>query len=530
MLNSCLLLLALLAAPTVRPEAEPERQAAEIFAQLQAAGPVPHASAQISRLVAALEAAHLSRSATVALSVLAASPSTEVRAAALNQLRRQADVDPGLAFELAARQETLQAPSRLALRVARAHLERALLQAPLEEGSAFEAANASPSPGSLTKAQGPVAPPEPEQPLPAAAKAELALARDLARAAAQAGQDEAESHEVAGLAALAEGDGSAAERELSAAAAVPSLRGDPAAAERRSAAFLQLARLAYARGDDVSAQSLFERVGRSSPQWLEALFDSSWAHFRRGEDEHALGNLMTLHAPFFQGRYFPESFVLKALVLYQNCRYADARKTLAEFDARYRPLHDGLATFLARMPTAQEAYELLAAGAAALEHESGPAARSDVLKLAHEPDVSAATQAVAQMAQELDSMDTRSEAFRESALAAQLLPALRKTRLHLLELSGTRLRARVASERSELRELLSQGLRLSFEIAGREKELAEEPPVLSAKAARREQPQLDDDEELWPFQGEYWRDELGSYRFQLGERCRKPRPQTVASP
>jgi hypothetical protein len=29
---------------------------------------------------------------------------------------------------------------------------------------------------------------------------------------------------------------------------------------------------------------------------------------------------------------------------------------------------------------------------------------------------------------------------------------------------------------------------------------------------------------LWPFQGEYWRDELGSYRFQLGERCRKARP------
>jgi len=39
-----------------------------------------------------------------------------------------------------------------------------------------------------------------------------------------------------------------------------------------------------------------------------------------------------------------------------------------------------------------------------------------------------------------------------------------------------------------------------------------------------------DDEELWPFQGEYWRDELGSYRYQLGRRCKRPRtPAPTAS-
>jgi len=29
------------------------------------------------------------------------------------------------------------------------------------------------------------------------------------------------------------------------------------------------------------------------------------------EDEKALGNLLTLHAPFFQDRFFPESLVLR---------------------------------------------------------------------------------------------------------------------------------------------------------------------------------------------------------------------------
>jgi len=27
---------------------------------------------------------------------------------------------------------------------------------------------------------------------------------------------------------------------------------------------------------------------------------------------------------------------------------------------------------------------------------------------------------------------------------------------------------------------------------------------------------------MWPFQGEYWRDELGSYRFHLGDHCVRP--------
>ncbi|MFL5275770.1 MAG: hypothetical protein ACJ79T_04790, partial [Myxococcales bacterium] len=43
-------------------------------------------------------------------------------------------------------------------------------------------------------------------------------------------------------------------------------------------------------------------------------------------------------------------------------------------------------------------------------------------------------------------------------------------------------------------------------------------------AQHRTPPTVDEDEVLWPFEGEYWRDELGSYRYQLGEKCAKPRP------
>ena len=44
-----------------------------------------------------------------------------------------------------------------------------------------------------------------------------------------------------------------------------------------------------------------------SDQWLESLFEASWAHFRIGQYEKALGNMITLQAPFFRDEYFPES-------------------------------------------------------------------------------------------------------------------------------------------------------------------------------------------------------------------------------
>ena len=144
-----------------------------------------------------------------------------------------------------------------------------------------------------------------------------------------------------------------------------------------------------------------------------------------------------------------------------------------------------------------------------------------------------ALQAATQLAQEIDSIDRRPEPFRGSALVARVAPLARQARSRLLETAGRKLIARLDAERATLRELLGQSLRLSYEIAGRESELATSGAGAALGAQpQKDPPQVADDEELWPFQGEYWRDELGNYRYQLGQRCRKPRapPQTAQQP
>src|SRR5262249_51298742 len=195
-----------------------------------------------------------------------------------------------------------------------------------------------------------------------------------------------------------------------------------------------------------------------------------------------------------RGRYFPESHVLKALLLYENCRYAEARRALHDFQARYRPMHDGLVQALSAMPTAQAAVEALAPGGGTLLARLPEPARAEVARLLETKDLALSLRQVAAMAAELDSMDRRHPTFRASSLAAAVLPQVRAARLDLLQRAGERARSALADERGELRELLGQSLRLDFEIAGREKELAAAPPAVSSPAQRRPPAQVADDE------------------------------------
>ena len=526
------LLLAVAVATTFGARASSEQDeaaAAGAFTALQA-GKLKAAAAetQMRALVESLDRAALPETATVALSVLAAQDG-EAAEVASRELQSRA-AKGGLALTLAMRLPPARLEPALAVRVARAHLEQALVLAPPEEGSAFAGMAGGTGSGlTATAAGAPVRaalPEEPVQPRVTAvqrlARAELERARQIARLVRDGDAAAAEAREVSALAALAAGDTAAAEEQFE--AVVRIVPRGAAAAERRENALLQLARLAYSRGDDARAQTMYARVSRAAPQWLDALFESSWSHFRRGEDEKALGNLLTLHAPFFQGRYFPESHVLKALVLYENCRYADARRALEDFESRYRPVHDGLAQGLQLLPSPQAAVEALVSGAQALLARLPEPARPEVARLLSTPDLTLSVRQVTAMGRELDSIDRRGSVFRGSALVFSVVPQVRNARLDLLQRTGDRARGALASERAELRELLGQSLRLGFEIAGREKELAAAPPTSTAASQHRPPPQVEDDEEMWPFQGEYWRDELGSYRFHLGDRCVRPAP------
>jgi tetratricopeptide (TPR) repeat protein len=141
----------------------------------------------------------------------------------------------------------------------------------------------------------------------------------------------------------------------------------------RELAFMNLARIHYEARQNRAAIYYYGKVARGGEQWLESLYETAWAYYRLGDYERALGNMITLHAPFFKDEYFPESLTVKAIIYYENCRYAEVRRVIDEWFRR-----GGRAPALPMELGNTEAIKKLVASGLGLSITSWFAAKADV--------------------------------------------------------------------------------------------------------------------------------------------------------
>ena len=309
--------------------------------------------------------------------------------------------------------------------------------------------------------------------------------------------------------------------------------GDSTSAEARSnemvreLAFMNLARIHYAARQNRYAIYYYGKIERGRPEWLEALFESAWANYRIGQYQQALGNLVTLSSPFFRDEYFPEALLLKAVVYYENCRYRESSAILQEFERRYKPVYEELNRLVQKDMDASQYYQVLADVQAKLR--AGPPQGTDailerVLKLAlTDRELKNTNDAILEVEKEMDLIAGRGAAFRTSDLARHLQERLTKEHQQLVTRAGVMARGKLELELANLRTLLGNGERIKFETTGKEKEFLEEQLQAGGRKAIVKQYRYSvavaDDQLYWPFQGEYWRDELGTYEYTLTKGC-----------
>jgi tetratricopeptide (TPR) repeat protein len=319
-------------------------------------------------------------------------------------------------------------------------------------------------------------------------------------------------------------------------------------AKLREMAFFSLARIHYQFEQFRYAIFYYDRISRDSEAWLEAVFESSWAHFRLGEYEKALGNLVTLQSPFFAGEYYPESSILKAITFYENCRYPEARAFLAEFNQNYGGVLSELDRLVGATPsdkgeaaaggekqeqkTAEQLFEELTDLEKKVAEGKDDAASSialtaRLLRLAlSDKRVAGFKAAIDEIDEEKARLAAMPAPFAGGPMATELQTGLDARRGELVTLAGTLLRDKLLSERQFLSDLKSKLFRIQFQIIKREKE------TLEASLSNQSQTvslgdynfttATDDERLFWPFEGEYWRDELGTYQYTLTKGCRPP--------
>jgi hypothetical protein len=297
----------------------------------------------------------------------------------------------------------------------------------------------------------------------------------------------------------------------------------------RNLAWLSLGRVyytaAHAKHTQQSAGALlgnaveaWSRVDQRSEHWLDALFESAWALFVSDEHARALGNLHALLSPYFQGAFYPEAYLLKAVIQFDSCQMDDAMVAIRRFHAEYDPTHDELAALLAREADASRWPALLAqldAGSLPIS----PRLRAVLQRALGDREVMRARGEIASIAAELQALERLPGALRDATLGQRIRQDLLVARSLAEAETGALARARGERLLSELQEAENQADTVEIEVLNYQRGRIGTRPNTPSASGRSVV--VDSEHVLWPFDGEYWRDELGYYRQQLSSLCDK---------
>lgn len=303
----------------------------------------------------------------------------------------------------------------------------------------------------------------------------------------------------------------------------------------RALAWISLGRLYYtaarhldANGDPEidgrilgQAVEAWNQVEPSSEYWLDAVFESSWAFFLATEYSRALGNIHSINSPYFPNAYYPEGVVIKAVTFFANCQIENATAMIQLFHTRYDPVKQQLQDTLARFTDNAAFFEFLKQvrdGHADMPEQIRPVVASalgDRTLLRH-------LQYVGLLQEEATRLAAEPDQFRNSPVGARIEQDISLAQSFGVDAAGNLARTRYTRLVDELDELTNQVARVQIEILTYQRGQLSEEAASAQQAARAStggNVVVDEEHQRWPFDGEYWRDELGYYRQQVTNRC-----------
>lgn len=299
---------------------------------------------------------------------------------------------------------------------------------------------------------------------------------------------------------------------------------------------LQLARVFYSTNQYDLAVKYFDRVSTESYDWPNSLFEASWANFmlKTAGYSKALGNIHTLQAPYFENFIKPESvaeaLTVKATIYFYNCLYDRAEDSIREFNESV----PALAAEVKRMVETTQANDAFFDLAVKIRNgTSGLPANVERAAKAVLSDRSLARrfEYVEELDRELSQHEKADPAWKSTAVANAVLTDITLQRSLTVNETGELAKQRLSRLFGELKDLIKRVLKIEYEIlqgqkGQLEREVIEEQQLgSSGKALEIGNVRVDDEHQYWPFRGEYWRDELGYYRFRLLNRCEKLAPE-----
>ncbi len=301
----------------------------------------------------------------------------------------------------------------------------------------------------------------------------------------------------------------------------------PVTDPNKVAAGLAIARTYYQAGDFDQAIEWYRKVPRDTEFWHSALFEQSWAYLRAAKFRSVLSNFQSLHSAYYDEFYIPESLLLRAIVYLYICKYTEMDKVLGLFEKSYGSVRNSVGQFVQTNKDPISYYQELEK-AMAIRRGAKPSAALKIpynvaRHILEEGDVKRSIGYLMSLNEEKKKLDANGSLNGAFASYAQKIIANRakNTRLAI----GDMAKAHMLNMRTELKDLYEQASFIRYEMINGQKE------QLKKRIAGKDikENQIDDDVnrqfyiqngyEYWPFDGEYWLDEIGNFHYLGKQSC-----------
>jgi hypothetical protein len=295
-------------------------------------------------------------------------------------------------------------------------------------------------------------------------------------------------------------------------------------------AYLALARIAYEVGNYDGAIYYYRKIPERSPKVAEALFEAGWTYFLAGNYRNALGVFHALHSPYLSYRYLPELYILEATAYLNTCHYDKARDAVTRFQDDYLAQVLPLKHFLETHPTPNQLFEGLVRAANGDTSVGLP--RIFVEAVLANVEFYNLFRALRSLERETDLLRVEGARLGEAGVA--LLRKAESQHQRLIIETGIKvqqiLKTSLDSPDGGLTDLEIKATEVTFEIDSAEKDALLAEVQKAAQQGVIEEKELSRDRgaasmligssvQLWPFEGEYWQDELIYFKSFVQEAC-----------
>lgn len=285
--------------------------------------------------------------------------------------------------------------------------------------------------------------------------------------------------------------------------------------------YLALARLAYEFEQFDAAIYYYKKISKNSPKLASAFYEAGWTYFLKNDTSRALGTFHALHSPFFAHQFYPELWVLEATTFVNLCQAEHAEAAMNMFAQEVLVLAPPLRDFLKKNKRPEDFY------ASFIESVNKKSANSLPRKLQSPVLGNVEFYNLYKTIQQIDKEEALIKANLTplGAFGQDLLARLGQLKNERISEAGVVIQKTLRQTEKEIgtyQDKLDQ-LRVDLEelkLVTIEKKIAGE----SAAPAEGVMTQgnlaiAGSDSMVWPFQGEFWKDEIGAYRAFVKEQC-----------